>query len=111
MDNILEVRDLKKYYPIKSGLLGKPQGQIKAVDGVSFSIKRGSTMGLVGESGCGKSTTGRMILRLAGEKTDGQILFNGQYIYALSRKQLRALRPKCRLFSKTPFPVCRPVCR
>ena len=96
---ILQVRDLKKYYPIKGSL----HGQVKAVDGISFDLFRGETMGLVGESGCGKSTTGRMILRLAGEKTDGQVLFNGQDIYALNKKALRALRPKMQIIFQDPF--------
>ena len=103
MDNIVEVRNLKKYYPIKSGLFGKANRQVKAVDGVSFHIRRGSTMGLVGESGCGKSTTGRILLRLAGEKTDGQVLFDGQDIYDLSPRQLRALRPKMQIIFQDPF--------
>ncbi len=72
-DNILEVSHLKKYFPIKGGMFGKQVGAVKAVDDVSFTLKRGTTMGLVGESGCGKSTTGRTILRLI-EKTDGQVL-------------------------------------
>lgn len=92
-DNILEVRELKKYYP----------GPVKAVDGVSFSIRRGTTMGLVGESGCGKTTTGRMILRLGGEKTGGQVIFNGQDVYALSKRQLRSLRPKMQIIFQDPF--------
>lgn len=95
-ETVLEVKDLKKYYPTKNGW-------IKAVDGVSFSICRGSTMGLVGESGCGKSTTGRMILRLAGEKTGGQVLFNGQDVYALSHRQLDQLRPKMQIIFQDPF--------
>ncbi len=98
MDNILEVKNLKKYFPIRGG-----GGFVKAVDGISFDIRRGSTMGLVGESGCGKSTTGRMILRLAGEKTGGQVLFQGQEVYDLSRKQLRALRPKMQIIFQDPF--------
>lgn len=103
MDNILEVRNLKKYFPIKGGLFGKTVGQVKAVDGVTFHIRRGTTMGLVGESGCGKSTTGRMLLRLAGEKTAGQVLFNGQEVYGLSPRQLRALRPKMQIIFQDPF--------
>ena len=91
-DEILQVQDLKKYY-----------GPLKAVDGVSFSIRRGTTMGLVGESGCGKSTTGRMVLRLAGEKTGGQVIFDGQDIYAMSAKNLRRLRPKMQIIFQDPF--------
>jgi len=92
-NNILEVRNLKKYYP----------GPVKAVDGVSFSIRRGTTMGLVGESGCGKTTTGRMILRLGGEKTGGEVIFNGQDVYTLSKRQLRSLRPKMQIIFQDPF--------
>ena len=95
-NDILIVRDLKKYYPGK-------KYPVKAVDGVSFSIRRGTTMGLVGESGCGKTTTGRMILRLGGEKTGGQVLFNGQDVYALTRRQLRTLRPKMQIIFQDPF--------
>ncbi len=102
-DPIVRVTDLKKYYPIRTGPFGKSKGTVRAVDGVSFSINRGSTLGLVGESGCGKSTTGRMLLRLGGEKTGGQVLINGQDIYALPRKQLRILRPKMQIVFQDPF--------
>ena len=67
---ILQVKDLKKHFPIKGGMITKTVGHVKAVDGVTFNLKRGTTMGLVGESGCGKTTAGRTILRLAGEKTE-----------------------------------------
>ena len=100
---ILTVNDLKKYFPIKGGLLSKTVGYVKAVDGVTFSLKRGCTMGLVGESGCGKSTTGRAILRLCGEKTGGQVLFNGQEIYDLTPAEMRALRPKMQIIFQDPF--------
>lgn len=96
-DDILIVEKLKKYYPTKGG------GAVKAVDGVSFRIRRGTTMGLVGESGCGKTTTGRMVLRLGGEKTGGRVLFDGEDIYALSPKQLRRLRPKMQIIFQDPF--------
>ncbi|MBR5980391.1 MAG: ATP-binding cassette domain-containing protein, partial [Firmicutes bacterium] len=75
---ILMVNGLKKHFPIKGGMLSKTVGWVKAVDGVTFNLKRGTTMGLVGESGCGKTTVGRTILRLTDCKTDGQVLFNGR---------------------------------
>ena len=78
-------------------------GQVKAVDGVTFNLKRGTTMGLVGESGCGKTTTGRTILRLSGEKTGGQVLFNGREVYDLSKKELRELRTKMQIIFQDPF--------
>ncbi len=100
---ILMVNQLKKYFPIKGGMLGKTVGSVKAVDGVTFNLKRGTTMGLVGESGCGKTTTGRTILRLAGEKTGGQVLFNGQEVYDLSNKEMRDLRTKMQIIFQDPF--------
>ena len=100
---ILQVNHLKKYFPIKGGMVSKTVGHVKAVDGVTFNLKRGTTMGLVGESGCGKTTTGRTILRLAGEKTDGQVLFNGKEIYVMSPKELRALRTTMQIIFQDPF--------
>ena len=100
---ILMVNQLKKHFPIKGGMLGKTVGSVKAVDGVTFNLKRGTTMGLVGESGCGKTTTGRTILRLAGEKTGGQVLFNGQEVYDLSSKEMRELRTKMQIIFQDPF--------
>jgi len=100
---ILEVKNLKKHFPIKGGFISRTVGHVKAVDGVSFKLKRGTTMGLVGESGCGKTTTGRVILRLSGEKTDGEVLFNGQEVYDLSPKEMRAMRPKMQIIYQDPF--------
>ena len=99
---ILQVKDLKKYFPIKGGMLGKTIGQVKAVDGVTFNLKRGTTMGLVGESGCGKTTVGRTVLRLY-DKTDGQVLFNGQEVHDLSKSDLRALRSKMQIIFQDPY--------
>ena len=100
---ILMVRDLKKYFPIKGGFMNRVVGNVKAVDGVTFNLKRGTTMGLVGESGCGKTTTGRTILRLTGDKTGGDVLFNGQEVYDLSHEELRHLRTKMQIIFQDPF--------
>ncbi|MCH5201115.1 MAG: ATP-binding cassette domain-containing protein [Oscillospiraceae bacterium] len=97
------VNALKKYFPIKGGMVSKTIGWVKAVDGVTFNLKRGTTMGLVGESGCGKTTTGRTVLRLSGEKTDGQVLFNGKEVYDLSTKEMRELRTKMQIIFQDPF--------
>ena len=100
---ILQVNHLKKYFPIKGGMVSKTVGYVKAVDGVTFNLRRGTTMGLVGESGCGKTTTGRTILRLYDEKTSGQVLFNGQEVYDLSAKEMRAMRTKMQIIFQDPF--------
>ena len=100
---ILMVNALKKYFPIKGGVVSKTVGWVKAVDGVTFNLRRGTTMGLVGESGCGKTTTGRAILRLSGEKSGGQVLFNGQEVYDLSAKEMRSLRTKMQIIFQDPF--------
>ena len=100
---ILQVNHLKKYFPIKGGMVSKTVGYVKAVDGVTFNLKRGTTMGLVGESGCGKTTTGRTILRLYDSKTSGQVLFNGQEVYDLSPKEMRAMRTKMQIIFQDPF--------
>ena len=99
---LLEVRHLKKYFPIKSSFFKMHVGDVKAVDDVSFKIKRGTTMGLVGESGCGKSTTGRTLLRLQ-EKTSGEVLFDGVDIFSLSREELRKMRPRIQIIFQDPY--------
>ena len=100
---ILMVNALKKYFPIKDGLIAHTVGYVKAVDGVTFNLKRGTTMGLVGESGCGKTTTGRVILRLSGEKSGGQVLFNGKEVYDFTAKEMRDMRPKMQIIFQDPF--------
>lgn len=101
-DPVLEVIDLKQYFPIKAGLMQRVVGHVKAVDGISFTIKRGKTMGLVGESGCGKTTVGKTILRL-NEKTSGDVLFYGFDIFAISPRQMRAIRPKMQMIFQDPY--------
>lgn len=101
-DNVLIVKNLKKYFPIKKSILSKNNSYVKAVDGVSFTIKRGTTMGLVGESGCGKSTTGRTLLRLQ-DKTEGEVYINGQEIFSLSKEELRKTRPNIQIVFQDPF--------
>ena len=99
---LLVVKNLKKYFPIKSSFFKKTIGNVKAVDGISFKIKRGTTMGLVGESGCGKSTVGKTILRLQ-DKTDGEVYFNGTEIFSLSKQELRKTRPDIQIIFQDPY--------
>ncbi|MFS0824169.1 ABC transporter ATP-binding protein [Bacillus sp. 1P02SD] len=105
---ILEVKNLKTYYPIKGGFMRKTIGNVKAVDGVSFEIKHGETLGLVGESGCGKSTTGRTILRLL-EPTEGQILLDGEDITNLKGKRLRDIRKDFQMVFQDPYASLNPM--
>lgn len=101
-DNLLVVENLKKYYPINASVLGKAKSFVKAVDDVSFTIKRGTTMGLVGESGCGKTTVGRTILRLH-DVTGGTVMFKGRDLAKLSKKELRSLRPHMQMIFQDPY--------
>ncbi|HWQ96784.1 MAG TPA: oligopeptide/dipeptide ABC transporter ATP-binding protein [Clostridia bacterium] len=101
-DFVLEVKDLKKYYPIKAGMFGRVVGQVRAVDGVSFRIRRGTTMGLVGESGCGKTTIGKTVLRL-NDKTAGDVLFKGRELFDLTKRELRKIRPQLQIIFQDPY--------
>lgn len=107
---LLTVRHLKKYFPVKTGLLQRTTGQVKAVDDISITIQPGETFGLVGESGSGKSTVGRSIVRLT-EKTDGDILFKGTDLYALPDEELRRLRPKLQMIFQDPYGSLNPRIR
>jgi oligopeptide/dipeptide ABC transporter ATP-binding protein len=99
---LIEVENLKKYFPVKKGILSRTVGEVRAVDGVSFTIKRGKTLGLVGESGCGKTTVGRTILRLI-EPTAGRVSFNGENLLELDGKRLRSLRASLQIIFQDPF--------
>lgn len=104
---LIEVDHLKKYFPITGGIFQRTVGNVKAVDDVSFTINKGESFGLVGESGCGKSTIGRTLLRLL-EKTEGKVIFNGQDIHQLPKEKMRALRPKMQIVFQDPFSSLNP---
>lgn len=99
---ILEVNHLRKYFPVKTDFFGRPTAYVHAVEDVSFKIKRGRTLGIVGESGCGKTTMGRTILRLH-SITSGEVLYKGQDISKLSAKEMRKLRPKIQIIFQDPY--------
>jgi oligopeptide/dipeptide ABC transporter ATP-binding protein len=107
LSSILEVTDLKKHFPVRRGLLQRAIAQIKAVDGVSFGLAAGETLCLVGESGCGKSTVGRLILRLI-DATAGNILFKGENITALSREAMRRKRQALQIVFQDPYASLNP---
>ncbi|NLJ86130.1 MAG: dipeptide ABC transporter ATP-binding protein [Firmicutes bacterium] len=105
---LLEVKDLVKHFPITKGfIMSKQVGAVKAVDGVSFTINRGETLGLVGESGCGKSTTGRLILRLI-EATSGEVWFEGRNVLELGREEMRELRRDMQIIFQDPYASLNP---
>lgn len=108
---IIEIKDLCKYFPVQGGFFDKIEGVVKAVDGVSFEVMKGTTFGLVGESGCGKTTTGRMILKLI-EPTSGSIIFHDDAepveITTLSKKQMRQIRKKIQMIFQDPFSSLNP---
>jgi peptide/nickel transport system ATP-binding protein len=100
--SLLEVKDLKVYYPIKEGLTQRITGHVKAVDGISFDIPAGTTVALVGESGCGKSTAGRALLKLT-PKTDGEVWFDGREVYSLNKAETRKLRTRMQIIFQDPY--------
>jgi oligopeptide/dipeptide ABC transporter ATP-binding protein len=104
---ILKVENLKKYFPINSGVFQKTVNYVKAVDDISFEIRKGETLGLVGESGCGKSTAGRTALRLL-EKTEGNVFFKGQDIFKMKKAELRSNRPKMQIIFQDPYSSLNP---
>lgn len=104
---LLEVKNLKQYYPIKGGLLGRTIKEVKAVDGISFSVYPGETLGVVGESGCGKSTTGRSILRLE-EPTEGSVFYRGINLLELSKDEMRKMRKDIQIIFQDPFASLNP---
>ncbi|WP_371736730.1 ABC transporter ATP-binding protein [Brevibacillus sp. HB1.4B] len=106
-EDLLIVKNLKKYYPITGGVLGGEVGVVKAVDDVSFTVKSGETLGLVGESGCGKSTTGRSLLRLI-EPTSGEITFDGTNVMSLSTDAMRKMRRDMQIVFQDPFASLNP---
>jgi oligopeptide transport system ATP-binding protein len=106
-DVLLEVRDLVKHYPVSAGLLGRQIGLVRAVDGVSFTIRRGETLGLVGESGCGKTTTGRCILQLE-RPTSGSVRFEGQELTTLPPAALRTVRRRIQVIFQDPYSSLNP---
>jgi peptide/nickel transport system ATP-binding protein len=106
-DPVLEVKDLKVWFPIKKGVFGRTTGFVKAVDGISFTVHQGQTLGLVGESGCGKTTTGRAILRLV-EPTEGQVVFQGHSLRGLKHDQMRAVRRELQIIFQDPYSSLNP---
>jgi|HigsolmetaAR201D_1030396.scaffolds.fasta_scaffold01103_17 oligopeptide/dipeptide ABC transporter ATP-binding protein len=104
---LLEVSDLRTWFPIRRGLFSRVVGHVKAVDGVSFTVRRGEVLGLVGESGCGKTTTGRSILRLI-EPTSGSVKFEGRELVGLPRRQLRPLRRQMQIVFQDPYSSLNP---
>ncbi len=106
-NDLLRVEHLRKYFPVRKGLFSKPVGSLKAVDGVSFTIRQGETLGVVGESGCGKTTLGRTILRLL-EPTAGKVIFDSKDITAMGKEELRAMRREMQIIFQDPYSSLNP---
>ena len=104
---LLEVRALKKYFPIRGGFFGSVRGHVRAVDGVTFWLKRGETLGLVGESGSGKTTAGRTLLRLI-EPSEGKALYEGKDVFAMEAEELRLMRRRAQIVFQDPFASLNP---
>ncbi|MCL6570759.1 MAG: dipeptide ABC transporter ATP-binding protein [Bacillus sp. (in: Bacteria)] len=104
---LLEVHGLKKYFPLTGGIFGKKQGEVKAVDDISFYVKKGETLGIVGESGCGKSTTGRLLNRLI-EASEGKIIFEDKEITSMSNSELRKTRREIQMVFQDPYASLNP---
>jgi oligopeptide transport system ATP-binding protein len=104
---LLEVENLVKHFPVGGGMFSKPTGQVRAIDGVSFTLRRGETLGLVGESGCGKTTTGRCILQLE-RPTSGRIVFEGVDLASLGERELRSVRRRVQVIFQDPYSSLNP---
>ena len=104
---LITVKDLKKYFPIKAGVIKRAVGDVKAVDGVSFNIKKGQVLGIVGESGCGKSTLGRTLLRLL-KPTDGQVTYEGKDVFSMDQQEMNSMRTKMQIIFQDPYSSLNP---
>ncbi len=106
-NSLVSVRNLKKYFPVKSGLIKRQTGSVKAVDDVSFEIQKGNVLGIVGESGCGKSTLGRTMLRLI-EPTEGDVEYEGKNVYQMSKREINHMRTKMQIIFQDPYSSLNP---